>query len=100
MVKHIVMWRLHEQAEGRTKQQNLQLLKEKLMSLKPKIKEIIDYQVGFNFEQSPAAFDVVLISEFTSKKDLDIYRHHPEHVKIAEFIGKIRSERAVVDFEI
>ncbi|WP_420862724.1 Dabb family protein [Tissierella carlieri] len=29
-----------------------------------------------------------------------MYQKHPNHVKIAEYIGKIRESRVVVDYEI
>jgi len=41
---------------------------------------------------------MVLISEFKDLRDLESYQKHPEHVKAAEFIGKVRLERKVVDY--
>ena len=99
MIKHIVMWTVKETADH-DKEQNVQLVKEKLAALPTLIKEIKDYEVGINEIQSPAAYDVVLISTFDSWQDLDVYRNHPEHLKVAEFIGAVRDQRAVVDYEI
>jgi hypothetical protein len=42
----------------------------------------------------------VLISEFKDMRDMESYRKHPEHVKAAEFIGKVQLERKVVDYTV
>ena len=56
-------------------------------------------EVGINERMSEQGYDVVLYSEFETWDDLDLYKKHPEHVKIAEFIGKVRIERKFVDYE-
>ena len=99
MIKHIVMWRLKDSALGASKEENALKLKESLEALKSEIEELKGVEVGINFSPSPAAFDVVLYSEFESREGLEAYQRHPEHVKIADFVGEIRSERAVVDYE-
>jgi len=43
---------------------------------------------------------VVLYSEFRSQKDLEAYQRHPEHIRVAEFIEKVREERRVVDYTL
>lgn len=100
MIKHIVMWRLKEQAGGATKEENAQKMKQMLEALKGMISEIVQIEVGINRLESPAAYDVVLYSEFASLEGLNAYQIHPEHEKCKEFIGKIVSDRAVVDYEI
>ena len=99
MVKHIVMWRLKDEALGRTKEENALKLKETLMALKDVIDELKAVDVGLNFNPSEAAFDVVLYSEFEDREGLNAYQNHPEHLKIVEFVGEIRTDRAVVDYE-
>lgn len=99
MVKHIVMWRLKDEALGATKEENALKLKETLLALRNEIDELKAVDVGINFNPSEAAFDVVLYSEFENKEGLEAYQKHPEHVKIVEFVGEIRTDRAVVDYE-
>jgi hypothetical protein len=41
--------------------------------------------------------DMVLPTEFDSADTLKAYAVHPEHVKVAEFIGKVRIAQAVTD---
>jgi hypothetical protein len=98
MLKHVVMWKLKSGAEGRTKQENAELMKEKLENLQKMISEIEMIEVGININQSDAAFDVTLYSEFRDEEALVSYQKHPEHVKVADFVGKIVNERAVVDY--
>jgi multimeric flavodoxin WrbA len=100
MLKHIVMWKLKDFAEGKTKAENAKMMKEMLEGLKEKIAEIEHIEVGMNVIPSEAAFDVVLYSKFKDDKALAIYQKHSEHVKVAEFVGKVKEERVVVDYII
>jgi len=99
MVKHIVMWTIQD-AQGRSKEENLKLLKSKLEALPAVIPQIEDYQVGINSMASDAAFDIVLISTFKTWEDLETYKNNPVHVEVADLIANIRDQRAVVDFEV
>jgi hypothetical protein len=98
MVKHIVMWRLKDSAAGASKEENAIKLKESLEALRQVIDDIVSLEVEINFNSSPAAFDVVLHSEFRDEEGLKAYQKHPEHLKIVDFVGEIRSDRAVVDY--
>ena len=61
MVKHIVMWRM---AESEDKEQRAKDIKENLEALKGKIDVLVNIEVGLNFNDTDAASDVVLVSEF------------------------------------
>lgn len=100
MIKHIVMWRLKDFANGVNKEENARKLKSHLESLKSKIKEIKHIEVGINIKSSDAASDVVLYSEFDSMDDLEAYQRHPEHMKVVDFVNEIRLERRVVDYKV
>jgi hypothetical protein len=41
-----------------------------------------------------------LYSEFTDIDALNSYQKHPLHLEAAGFIGKVREDRAVVDYEV
>ena len=99
MIKHIVMWTIKEGAEGNTKQRNAELIKEKLEALYGKVPQIKKIEAGISYRHDKEDFDVVLISEFESKKDLEEYQKHPIHNIAAEFNGKVRDKRICVDFE-
>jgi len=100
MIKHIVLWKLKDHAEGADKDQNGQKMKTALEALKSKIPQIRHIEIGMNFLPSDAAYDVALYSEFANEKDLEIYQKHPEHLKVADFVAKVREQRAVVDYRI
>lgn len=78
----------------------MRIIKKELEALRIEIKEIINIEVGINIVDDPGAYDLVLYSEFANQEDLNIYQKHPAHVKIAEYIGKVRESRVVVDYEI
>lgn len=98
MLKHIVMWKLKENAEDKSKIGNALLMKEMLETLKEVIPEIEDIEVGVNVNFSDESYDVVLYSKFRNEEALRIYQDHPEHQKVAEFVAKIKEERVVVDY--
>lgn len=101
MIKHVVMWKLKDVAEGKTKAENAEVMKELLEDLPNKIQELDSAEVGINIlEGDEAAIcDVVLTTEFESKEDLKAYAVHPDHQKVVEFIKKVVMERRVVDYE-
>lgn len=100
MIKHIVLWKLHDYAEGRTKQENAQRMKEWLLDLKAKIADIEFLEAGININPGADAFDILLYSEFESVDALERYQRHPEHIKFKEKIQSIRSEKRVIDYEV
>ncbi len=99
MVKHIVMWKLKEEAEGASRLENLRTMKQMLESLKDRIPFLRSIEVGINFNSDPGAYDIVLATGFNDRRDLEAYQNHPDHKRVADFIGRVREHRAVVDFE-
>lgn len=98
MIKHIVMFKFKDISSGRNKEENIQLVKESLQSLPPKIKEIRSFELGVNIIPASNAYDLVLLSEFTSIEELVRYQKHPEHLKVAEVAGQVCESRIVVDY--
>lgn len=99
MIKHIVMWKLKDYAKGAQKEENALKIKSDLEALKQKIEQIGEIEVGINIVDSEAAYDVVLYSVFANENKLEEYRVHPEHVKVADYIGKVVDKRVVVDYQ-
>ncbi|MFA9462429.1 Dabb family protein [Thiohalorhabdus methylotrophus] len=100
MVKHIVMWRLKEEAQGNGRSANAELVKEKLEALEGRIPGLLKIEVGLDFSATDSSADVVLYSEFESREALKAYQAHPEHEAVKPFIGDVQSERRVVDYEV
>lgn len=100
MVKHIVFFRLADEAEGKTKMENAQIIKQGLMSLLDKVPVMKFERVGINIPNAKKTdYDICLECEFASWEDVDIYQNHPEHLKVAGYIAKCRTARAAVDYE-
>ena len=99
MIKHLVMWKLKDAAEGATKEQNARKMKADLEALKHKIPQIRHIEVGLNFLPSDAAYDVALYSEFATEEDLALYQRHPEHKSVGVFVEKVRESRVVVVYK-
>lgn len=99
MIKHVVVWKLKDFAEGADKARNAKRLKIELEALKSAIPQIVQLEVGINALASDAAYDVVLISEFKNEQDLDIYQNHPNHRAVADFVAKVRESRVVIDYK-
>jgi len=98
MIKHIVMWKLKDEAHGNDKATNAGLVKEKLEALSGKIDGLLKIEVGIDF-LGGGNFDVVLYSELSSKEALDIYQNHPLHQAVLPFIREVVMDRKAVDYE-
>lgn len=99
MIHHLVIWKLKDFADNRTKAENAQLLKQKLEALPNTILEIVELRVGINIENQYTNADVVLHTYFNSMQDLETYQNHPEHQKVGQFISEIRQERHCIEYE-
>jgi len=100
MYKHLVMWKLKAEANGKTKDQNAIEMKKRLDSLPAVIKEIKQYEVSINIGSYGASFyDVGLISSFQNKDEFRAYTKYPEHDEVLEFIQSIQEDEQIVDYE-
>ena len=100
MVRHIVLFKLDDEAEGRSKAENALIIKERLEELKNTIPVIRKIEVKINLSEASADnHDVILESEFDTLEDVRTYAVHPEHIKVGEFIAKVRTSRAAIDYE-
>ncbi len=97
MINHVVLFKLKQYPEEE-KVKIIAELKALIESLKGKIEELKFIEVGINYELNARSFDMALISHFETAEDLDKYRVHPEHLKVAERIRETTSERAAVDY--
>lgn len=101
MIKHIVIWKLKEEASGGSRTENALKMKQMLEALTAKVPGIVSLEVGLKTDKAPANNDdVILVSEFASWHDLDVYATHPEHLKVVDFVKSVVERRAVVDYEL
>ena len=99
MISHVVLFKLKEYGNQEKKAEVLEEFKGKLLNLKNHITELKYIEVGKNYLIDSPSFDLCLITHFDSVSDLDVYRVHPEHLKVFDFVKEVTVERAAVDFE-
>jgi heme-degrading monooxygenase HmoA len=100
MIKHIVMWKLKESAEGADKATNAARMKEKLDACADIVPGILTFEVVLAQPGLEATYDVVLYSEFADRAALDAYQEHPQHAALKPFIGAVREARQCMDYEV
>jgi hypothetical protein len=99
MVKHIVMWKLRESANGNDRATNARLIKERLEALRGRIPGLLRIEVGIDFSGAEGSCDLALYSELASRAALDDYQAHPAHQAVLPFVRAAVSERRAVDYE-
>ena len=100
MIRHVVMWKFKDRAEGKSKRENMELVKEQLYALLPVISQIKRMEIGFDMTGADTSMDLMLLTEFDTAEDLKIYAVHPEHVKVATYVRSVVEARAVIDCEM
>lgn len=93
MLKHIVMYKLLDGSED-----NKTALVEKFLSMKGKIPELLSIESGKDVLFSERSFDVVLICEFESVETLKIYKEHPVHIPVMQYVKSVVSQSKSVDY--
>lgn len=92
---HVVMMRLHEPTP-----ENISLMRSRLLALQATIPQILSIEVGGNIVPSDRAYDVVLITRFTSLQTMQEYQVHPDHQRVlTEVIRPLTSSVVAVDYE-
>lgn len=99
MIRHVVMWKVRGAADDE-KRANVERLKEAFLGLRGRIPGLLHLEVGVDTSRVDYACDVVLVSDFESQAALDAYATHPEHLRVRQELGDLRSARHQVDYEI
>ncbi len=99
MIRHIVMWRVRGDSPEQ-RQEARRLVKESFEGLRGLIPGMLKLEVGLDASAVDYACDVVLITEFDSQATLDAYAEHPEHLRVRERLGTIRTARFQVDYHV
>jgi quinol monooxygenase YgiN len=100
MLKHIVMWKLKEHAEGADRAANAIEMKRRLDECASIVPGQHKFEVVVAQPGLEATYDVVLYSEFEDKAALEAYVKHPLHQAVIPFIGAIREARQCMDYEV
>ncbi len=97
MLRHIVMIAFSDKKKAKAYSAQLT---EMLMGLESSVSPLKKIEVGLNFSVRPAAHDIVLIADFDDENGLNVYREHPEHIKVLDFLKGKLEKSAVVDYYI
>lgn len=100
MLKHIVMWKLKDQAEGADRAANAIEMKRRLDECASIVPGILKFEVVIAQPGFETTYDMVLYSEFTDKAALDAYIQHPTHQALLPFVGAVREGRQCMDYEV
>ncbi len=93
MIRHIVFFKLKENTTAAK-----EALREKLLSLEPRIEDLKALEVGLNFKESERAYDLALIGDFEDEAALERYASHPYHLEVIAYIKEVCSDTKVVDY--
>ncbi|HIZ32629.1 MAG TPA: Dabb family protein [Candidatus Bacteroides merdigallinarum] len=99
MVKHIVLFKLKDEAPAERKMQAAHAFKEAIEALPAKIPFIRKVEVGLNINPGET-WSIALYSEFDTLEDVKAYATHPDHVAAGALLAEVRESRACVDYEI
>ena len=98
MLHHVVMWKFKDIAEGKTREENLDIVKAGLEALPPKIPFLKSIDVKKDVTRGERNFDMMLTAVFETKEDLSAYVVHPDHKKVSSYVAKVASARGAVDY--
>jgi len=99
MIRHIVMFKFKDSANGRSKEENLQEAKARMLALGEEIPEFTRFTVSFWAGwQAPGNYDYILVSEFDSLEQLTAYQKHPAHVEAAGYVKSVTCNRTCFDY--
>jgi len=94
MVKHIVFFKLEDNST-----KHCEVVKTKLLTMKNNIEVLKNIEVGINFADEERAYDLALLTDFESEKDLIIYAKHPFHQDIITYMKSVSISSKVVDYK-
>ena len=99
MIRHIVMWNVRG-ATRDEKLANIEKLKAAFLGLRGRIPGLLHLEIGVDASRVDYACDVVLVSDFASQTALDAYATHPEHLRVKQELGDLRTQRHQVDYPV
>lgn len=99
MVKHIVLFKLKDEAPADKKLEAMHAFKQAIEALPAKISVIRKVEVGLNINPCET-WSIALYSEFDTLDDVKDYATHPDHVAAGALLAEVRESRACVDYEI
>ena len=95
MVRHIVMFSLKDKSPKK-----LEEAKRVLLSMKDNVPMLKNIEVGVDFLHSSRSFDLVLITDFSTRKDSFDYQEDEYHKTVVKTYMHAHVEKSVaIDYE-
>ena len=91
MIRHLVMWELHDPARAGE-------FRDALATCATLVDGMRGYEVAVRGSALPASVDVCLIATFDDADALRRYQEHPQHRAISARIAPLRKARHVLDY--
>ena len=82
------MWKFKD-AEGKTKAENIEIVKNGLEALPEKVSHIKKLTFLENQIECERNFDALLVVETENEEELEKYKTHPEHKAVAYYVAKV-----------
>lgn len=96
MLRHIVMMKFNEKGEA---ENSADRIKRMLVDLLKTVEPLKKMEVGVSdFKNN--SFRLVLTADFDDEAGLNIYRVHPDHVKILDYVKEVVEQVVAVDYYI
>jgi len=93
MIRHVVMWELHDPA-------NAASFRNALLPCARLVEGQRGYEVAVRSGGLPASVHVCLVATFDDTEALRRYQQHPVHQAVTERIGPLRKTRHLLDYEL
>ena len=100
MIRHIVMWKLQDHAEGADKAANVEKAKTLLLSCAKVVPGIRSFEVATATPGMECTNDLVLHMLLDDAQVLAAYQNHPDHLAIKPFMKAVVKERCCMDYNV
>lgn len=97
-LRHVVAFRLEGNAAERA--ERAAEAASRLNALVGPVPSLRSMSAGANTMFPDENFDLVLVADFDDADGLAAYAVHPVHEEAAAYIGRFKTERVAVDFEV
>lgn len=96
MIKHIVCFKLKDNSDEICRK-----TADILLSMKGKVPQIIDIEVGVDFLHSSRSYDVILQVTLDSRDKLDEYQNDPYHCDVVKtYMHSVMESSVAIDYNI
>lgn len=93
MIRHVVMWELHDPTLA-------EAFRAALLPCARLVEGMRGFEVAIKGDTLPASVHVCLIASFDDADALQRYQDHPLHQEVVRRIGPLRKQRHILDYEV